>query len=137
MAGNSIDLVVGSHHGTHMGILDRGYKGREIYFPKLSFRQIHRCGIQTSEGFSARDQMLGASDDMTLVKIPVPTLETPDGIFPHLGHKERILSEGLSHPSPTSVSSHVKIRGESPVKTLLTHFLGGFGPDLLDYFRVK
>ena len=81
--------------------------------------------------------MLGASDDMTLVKIPVPTLETPDGIFPHLGHKERILSECLSHPSPTSVSSHVKIRGESPVKTLLTHFLGGFGPDHLDYFRVK
>ena len=125
------------HHRADMGILDGGHERRQVYFPKLSFGQIHRGGVKSAEWLASGDEMLRAGDHMSLVEVPVPALKSPDGIFPHLRDEEGILSESLAHPAPAGVPGDIQIRGESPVQALLAHFQGCFSADFLSQIRVK
>ena len=61
------------------------------------------------------DEMFGAGYHVTIVKVPVRSLQSDYRTFTHLGYEIWILAECLSHPSPAGIPRHIQVGSESPV----------------------
>ena len=108
--GDTVDLVVGCHHASHMGFLDGRLKRHQEILADDSFGVVAGRGVGAALRHSMHGKVLGSGENVLAIDQIFIALEALDGGHADARGEIRIFAVGLFRAAPARVARNVEDR---------------------------
>ena len=135
MAGHSVKFIM-CHHESICACIQAIFKRRHENLVQCTVGDIARSTIDAIDRLASTDKVFGTGQYFILSR-KVTCLKSSDGSCSHLSYKKRVFTKGLSHPSPTGITSHFYIGSKCPMGTGGTHFKSSLARSFFSQFRFE